>query len=62
MKKLIFIIILLISSFSYYGGVDDKENKVTELENIVEGQNTVIEKTKKNKTMRFLKQLRKMKM
>ncbi len=59
MKKLIFIIILLISSFSYYGGVDDKENKVTELENIVEGQNTVIEKTKKEQNNEISKTIEK---
>lgn len=59
MKKIIFIIILLISSFSYYCGVDDKEKKVTELENIVEGQNTVIEKTKKEQNNEISKTIEK---
>lgn len=41
MKKLVVIIMLLISSFSYYGTVDENGEKITDLQNIVEVENTV---------------------
>lgn len=46
MRKLIVIIILLISSFSYYGLVDENGEKVTDLENLVEKQNIAVEEIK----------------
>lgn len=40
MKKLIVIIMCLISSFSYYGEVDDSGNKITNFQNLI-AENTV---------------------
>ena len=50
MRKLIVIIILLISSFSYYGVVDENGEKVTVFENVVEKQNIVEQIKEENKT------------
>ena len=50
MRKLIVIIILLISSFSYYGVVDENGEKVTVFENVVEKQNIVEQIQEENKT------------
>lgn len=41
MKKLIVVIMLLISSFSYYGAVDENGEKITDLQNIVGVENEV---------------------
>ena len=57
MRKLIVIIILLISSFSYYGVVDENGEKVTVFENVTEKQdiaeqvqeeNVLVNETKEN--------------
>ncbi len=49
MKKLIVIIMLLISSFSYYGAVDENGEKITNLQNIVGIENTVQNEVVENK-------------
>lgn len=48
MRKLILIIILLISSFSYYGVVDENGEKVTVFENVVNEQNDIEQVQEKN--------------
>lgn len=43
MKKLVIIIILLISNFSYYGVVNDEGEKVTNIEEIMQSENVIVE-------------------
>lgn len=43
MKKLVIIIILLISNFSYYGVVNDEGEKVTNMQEIMQSQNVIVE-------------------
>ncbi len=45
MKKLIVVIMLLISSFSYYGAVDENGEKIADLQNVVGIENTVQDET-----------------
>ena len=43
MKKLVIIIILLISNFSYYGVVNDEGEKVTNIQEIMQSENVIVE-------------------
>lgn len=43
MKKLMIIIILLISNFSYYGVVNDEGEKVTNIQEIMQSENVIVE-------------------
>ncbi len=43
MKKLVIIIILLISNFSYYGVVNDEGEKVTNIQEIMQSENVTVE-------------------
>lgn len=40
MKKILLIIIILISSFSYYGKVDENGEKITDFQNLIREDNT----------------------
>ena len=43
MKKLVIIIILLISNFSFYGVVNDEGEKVTNIQEIMQSENVIVE-------------------
>lgn len=43
MKKLVVIIILLISNFSFYGVVNDEGEKVTNIQEIMQSENVIVE-------------------
>ena len=44
MKKILLIIVIMISSFSYYGVVNHNGEKVTDLTNVLDKQNIEVEK------------------
>lgn len=43
MKKLVIIIILLISNFSFYGVVNDEGEKVTSIQEIMQSENVIVD-------------------
>lgn len=48
MKKLVIIIILLISNFSFYGVVNDEGEKVTSIQEIMQSENVIVEENAAN--------------
>lgn len=48
MKKLMIIIILLISNFSFYGVVNDEGEKVTNIQEIMQSENVIVEENAAN--------------
>lgn len=48
MKKLVIIIILLISNFSFYGVVNDEGEKVTSIQEIMQSENVIVEENATN--------------
>ena len=50
MKKLILLIIILISSCSYYGAVNEKGERVYSYENLTKAENVVETEEQKEKT------------